>query len=340
MMKKIFIIVFIGLIFGSNFMISNCMIKDRGIPIKMAVEFTDHAACAYISQEKDWFKEAGLDIISYESYATGMALASAMGRGDIQVSYMCLVPAIILYANAKIPIRIVAGTHKYGYGLVVNPDKVKTINDLEKSEIQMGCVREGGAVDVLLHKIIEEYDLNEDDIVANLNRMSPPKQILAMQVDKLDAVLVPEQWATMAEELGFNMLLTSQDIWPGMQGSVLVIKAELLDNHPDIVKKLVKVTDKSTDWINHNLKEAAEIVTRQLYADHEAILSTEIENNLTMNKIEFTKDTLFKSMHRLEYTTDIDIVMVQDTINYLEKLGYIQKAFKAEEILDLRFLKE
>jgi NitT/TauT family transport system substrate-binding protein len=339
-MKKIFIIAFIGLIFGSNFMISHCMIKNRGMPIKMAVEFTDHAACSYISQGKDWFKEAGLDIISYESYATGMALASAMGRGDIQVGYMCLVPAIILYANAKIPIRIVAGTHKYGYGLVVNPDKVKTINDLEKPEIQMGCVEEGGSVDVLLHKIIEEYHLNEDKIIANLNRMSPPKQILAIQADKLDAVLVPEQWATMAEGLGFNMLLISQDVWPGMQGSVLVVKTELLEDFPEIVEKLVRITEKTTDWINENLEEAAKIVTRQLYADHEAILSTEIENNLNMNKIIFTEDTLFKSMHRLEYTTDIDIAMVQDTINYLEKLGYIQKAFKAEEILDLRFLKE
>lgn len=79
----------------------------------MAVEFMDHAACAYISQDKGWFEEEGLNLTSYESYVTGMALASALARGDIRVAYMCLIPAINVYANAKVPIKIVAGTHKY-----------------------------------------------------------------------------------------------------------------------------------------------------------------------------------------------------------------------------------
>ncbi len=43
---------------------------------------------------------------------TGMALASAMARGDIEVAYICLVPAINVYANAEVPLKIVAGTLK------------------------------------------------------------------------------------------------------------------------------------------------------------------------------------------------------------------------------------
>jgi NitT/TauT family transport system substrate-binding protein len=197
-------------------------------PLGMAVEFTDHAACAYISQDKGWFEEEGLIITTYESYETGMALAAALARGDIQVAYMCLVPAIDVFANAKVPIKIIAGTHKYGYGLVVNPDKVKTIQDLEKPDIRIGCVREGGAVDVLLHKIIDKYNLKEEKIISNIRRMSPPKQILAIQSGQLDAAFLPEQWSTMAEEFGFRMLLMSQEVWPGMQGSVLVVKEELI----------------------------------------------------------------------------------------------------------------
>ena len=65
---------------------------------------------------------------------------------------MCLVPAINVYANAKVPIKIVAGTHKYGYGLVVDADKVRTLQDLERKDIRIECVKEGGTVDVLFHK--------------------------------------------------------------------------------------------------------------------------------------------------------------------------------------------
>jgi len=59
-----------------------------------------------ISQDKGWFEEEGLNLASYESYVTGMALASALARGDIQVAYLCLVPAINVYANAKVSIMV------------------------------------------------------------------------------------------------------------------------------------------------------------------------------------------------------------------------------------------
>jgi NitT/TauT family transport system substrate-binding protein len=307
-------------------------------PLGMAVEFTDHAACAYISQDKGWFEEEGLNITTYESYETGMALAAALARGDIQVAYMCLVPAIDVFANAKVPIKIIAGTHKYGYGLVVNPDKIKTIQDLEKPDIRIGCVREGGAVDVLLHKIIDKYNLKEEKIISNIRRMSPPKQILAIQSGQLDAAFLPEQWSTMAEEFGFRMLLMSQEVWPGMQGSVLVVKEELIKNHPDLVKKLVRVSKRATNWANQYREEAAEVVARQLQKAGGSLFP--VEDADLVSKIEITAEVLLKSMNRLEYTININPLIVQETINYVANLGYIKSSFKAEDILDLSFIEE
>ena len=306
-------------------------------PLGMAVEFTDHAACAYISLDKGWFEEEGLSLTTYESYETGMALAAALARGDIQVAYMCLVPAIDVFANAKVPIKIIAGTHKYGYGLVVNPDKVKTIQDLEKPYIRLGCVREGGAVDVLLHKVIDKYNLKEEKIISNIRRMSPPKQILAIQSGQLDAAFLPEQWSTMAEEFGFRMLLMSQEVWPGMQGSVLVVKEELIKNHPDLVKKLVRVSQRASNWVNQYREEAAEVVARQLQKAGGSLFP--VEDADLVSKIEITLKVLLKSMSRLEYTTDIDPVVVQEAIDYVAQLGYIKSSFKAGDILDLSFIK-
>jgi NitT/TauT family transport system substrate-binding protein len=105
-------------------LITGCTPKEES-PVGMAVEFMAHAACAYIAQDRGWFEEEGLNFTAYESYATGMALSSAFARGDIQVAYLCLVPAINAYANAGVPLKIVTGTHKYGYGLVVDPKKLK-----------------------------------------------------------------------------------------------------------------------------------------------------------------------------------------------------------------------
>jgi len=335
-MKKLFtVFILLGILFFTFF--GECF-SEKEIPIGMAVEFMDHAACAYISQDKSWFEEEGLNLTAYESYVTGMALASALARGDIQVAYMCLIPAINVYANAKVPIKIVAGTHKYGYGLVVNPEKIKSIKDLEGSDIRLGCVREGGAVDVLLHKTIDKYDLDEKKILNNIQRMNPPKQIFAINTGQLDAAFLPEQWATMAEESGLKMLLMSQDIWPEMQGSVLVVKEELIRNHPEVLEKLVKISQKATDWINQNPQEAAEIVARQLQEAGGSLFPVEITDIAT--KTEITPEVLLRSMNRLEYTINIDPVTVQDAIDYIARLGYIRSSFKAEDILDLSFIKQ
>ena len=334
-MKKVFVLLLIFglLVFAS---IGECA-PSKTVPIGMAVEFMDHAAGAYISQDKGWFEEEGLNLSSYESYVTGMTLASALARGDIQVAYLCLVPAINVYANAKVPIKIIAGTHKYGYGLVVNPNKIKSIKDLEGSDIRIGCVREGGAVDVLLHKTIDRYNLDEKKILNNIQRMNPPMQVLAINTGQLDAAFLPEQWATMTEDLGFKMLLMSQEVWPEMQGSVLVVKDELIRDNPEVVEKLVKISQKATDWINQYPQEAAEIVARQLQEAGGNLFPVEITDIAV--KTEITPEVLLRSMNRLEYTTDIDAVVIQDAINYVARLGYIKSSFKAEDILDLSFIK-
>jgi NitT/TauT family transport system substrate-binding protein len=317
--------------------VTGCAEKEEA-PVGMAVEFNAHSACAYVSQDKGWFGQEGLELTPYESYVTGMALAAALARPtppNIQVAYICLVPAINAYANAGVPIRIVAGTHKYGYGLVVNPDKIKTVSDLEKPDIRLGCIREGGAVDVLMQKAIDKYNLDKDKILANVQRMDPSKQVLAIKMGQLDAAFLPEQWATMAEEFGFTMLLTSQDIWPEMQGSVLVVKQELIDNHPEVVRKLVSVSQEAIDWINEHPDEAAEVMARQLQITEGEILSDAPEG---IAELEITPQLLLKSMSRLEYTTEIDPAEVQATIDYIAALGYIKSSFNAADILDLRFL--
>jgi len=306
-------------------------------PLGIAVEYTNHAASAYIAQSKGYFKEAGLNLSIYESYATGTALAAALARGDIQVAYICLVPAINAFANARVPIKIVAGTHKYGYGLAVNPQRIKSIEDLTRPGIRLGCVQVGSAADVVLHKMIDKFGLSQAAIQKNIRRMNPAKQILAAKMGRLDAVFVPEHWTTLSETAGFKMLLTAKDIWPGMQGSVLVVKEDLLIHQPETVRKLVNVLKMATAWAHENPVEAADILASKLLQASDQILPAAMKE--TAKQFSLSSDIMQRSMQRLEYTTDIDPTMVQDTIDYLVLQGYIKKRFNADTILDLRFMK-
>lgn len=331
-------------LFLSLIFITGCLIiayadstapETDNISINMAVEFMDHAAAAFICKDQGWFEKAGLNVKSYESYSTGMALAAALARGDVQVAYLCLVPAVNAFVNAGVPIRIVAGTHQYGYGLVVDGRNVQSVQDLEKEGIRLGCVREGGAVDVLLHKIIDTYDLEVDNVLKNVRRMPPAKQLLAVQTGQLDAVMLPEQWATMAEAAGFRMLLTAQDVWPRMQGSVLAVREDLIAGHPDVVRKLVDLLERATVLINEEPKKAAEIVSRQMCLSNATMGDKALNGDICAT---ITPDILERSMNRLAYSINIDPEEVQRAIDYMSGLGYLKKKCPAGDMLDLRFI--
>ncbi len=339
MLSRSFVLSITGLVL--LVLLGGCPKDSQKDSIGMAVEFMDHAACSYIAQNKGWYQKNGLKLSAYESYATGMSLASALARGDIQVAYVCLVPAINAYANAKVPIRVVAGTHKYGYSLVVDPDKVKTVKDLEKPDLNLGCVREGGAVDVIFHRLMDRYHLDQEAVLNNVQRMNPPMQVIALKTGRLDAAFIPEHHATVAEGYGFNMLIQSKDLWPEMQGSVLVVKESLIDKHPEMVRKLVKITKLATDWAKQNKDEAARIMAEELKASQDKTLPDKVTKSVI--KEDITAETMHRSMwqdDRLKFTTDIDPKMVQGIIDHMAELGYIKASFPADDILDLRYLEQ
>ena len=288
-----------------------CIQKDDTQSIGMAVEFNDHAACAYVAKENGWYGAEGINLTTYESYATGMRLTSALARGDITVAYICLAPAIMAYSRG-VPIRIVSGTHKHGYGLVASPD-ITNISDLNGATI--GCVREGGPADLLLNRMIMEYDLKD----VRIQRMNPLKQVIALETGRIDAAFLPEHHATVAESKGFTMLITSHELWHEMQGSVLIVKRELIEDDPETVRRLVRVTERATTWVNENPDDAARILAGELDSDPAVIR---------------------RSMSRLNYTTEIDAGFVQEMIDFMAELGYIDEGIRAGDMLDTEFLQE
>ncbi len=309
----------------------------KTVPLRIAVEYCNHAAGFYLAREKGWPEEAGLEVETYEAYATGMALAAALARGELNAAYLCLVPAITAYANAAVPIRIVAGTHRDGYGLVVDPEKVRDVKDLEKPVVRIGCVREGGAVDVVMRKLIDTRGMDRDSILPRIARMNPAQLVISLQTGRLDAVFLPEHYATMAESLGFKMLLESREVWPAMPGSVLAVRKQLLDEHPETVEKLVRVSRKAAGWINRNPGPAAEIVAAVFAPGGESASPPEAAR--AAGELTPSAATMARSMARLDYRDGLETADVQAVIDYLAALGYIPRSFPAEEILDLRFLR-
>jgi len=299
--------------------------------LSLAVEFNSHAAAFYVALDKGFFDAEGLRIKSYEAFLTGPALASALKKENIEAAYMCVHPAIAVYANGGVKLKIVSGTHLYGYGLSVNPKKIKSLKDLERSGIKIGCVGEGSGTDLIMRKMIEKYGFNEDKVLSSVFRMSPPNMLCALRSGSIDAAFLPEHFLTLAEKEGFKVFLTARDVWPNFQGSVIVVKEEVMRNKEKEVKKLSFITKKATQWINTHREDAAKILSK--YLSLESTRSGFTGKIDSKADISISDSQVLSSMSRLEYTTKIEKEMVQEIIDFMAKKGYLRERFQAEKIL-------
>jgi NitT/TauT family transport system substrate-binding protein len=293
---------------------------------------------AYVAIEKEFYKEEGLNFTTYASYVTGASLAAGLTRGDVDAAYICLIPAINAHANAGVPIKVLCGTHLYGYGLAVNPEKIHSLGDLEKPDINVSALREGTSVDTLLHNVMEHNGLDKQTILSKILRMSPAKSIFAVRARQLDAVFLPDHWLTMTESDGFSVMLTARDIWPNMIGSVFLSTEELIRTTPDIVNKLVQATKKATAWMNENPAESAEIAARYLSLEAKGSPLADVMEKESELKV--SGSTITRSMKNLDYINSINTDQFQHTIDNAARLGNIRKAFPAATMLDLQFLQQ
>lgn len=306
-------------------------------PLKIAVEFVSHAAAAHIARAKGWYQEEGLQIESYDNYMTGMALAAALIKGDIDAAYICLIPAISAYKNGGVKLKVVSGTHLYGYGLLVNPEKVTSVHDLMNDDIRVACPREGSPTDAVMNKMIEHYHLDGQHLKRKVLRMPPSNVLASLKMGQIDAGFCCEQFPSLGVQLGFEELVSAEDVWPNMLGSVLVVTEDLIEHHPDMVKKLVAVTQKATEYIEKNPSEASRIVADELTIVGKHVMPlrvSEVAQELTITP-ESVKRALFEKM---VCSSHIEISMVQEEIDYLYELGYIQDTFPATDMIDLGFL--
>ncbi|MCS7280352.1 MAG: ABC transporter substrate-binding protein [Desulfobacterota bacterium] len=299
--------------------------------ISVALEFNSHSAAFYVAQGKGIFEKENLKIKSHEAYMTGVALASSLKKGNIEAAFMCLVPAINAYSNGGIRLKIVLGSHLYGFGLVVNPKRVKSVNDLGIKALRIGCISEGSATDLILRRTIDGLGLKEEKVLSSVVRMNPQNMLIALRSGSIDAAFMPEHFVTLAERDGLKVLLTAKDIWPNFQGSVIVVKEEVLKNKREAVKKLVRATKKATHWINTQREDSSRILARYLSLEGSKVgFSERLDPKAELS---IKEQEALISMSRLEFTNQLNRKVIQETIDYMAKKGYIRESFNAESII-------
>ncbi|MEV1068783.1 aliphatic sulfonate ABC transporter substrate-binding protein [Streptomyces sp. NPDC050263] len=220
-----------------------------------------HATALVGVQEGLLQKELGGTTIKAATFNAGPSEIEALNAGAIDIGWIGPSPAINGYtkSNGK-NLRIISGSASGGVKLVVNPKKIKSLDDVKGKKIATPQL--GNTQDVAFLNWIAEKGWNVDaqsgkgdvSVVRTDNKVTPD----AYKSGSIDGAWVPEPTASKLVAEGGKVLLDESTLWPDKKFVItnIIVSQKFLKEHPDVVEAVLRGSVKTNEWINANPEKA------------------------------------------------------------------------------------
>ncbi|BDH79545.1 MAG TPA: ABC transporter substrate-binding protein [Methanothermobacter sp.] len=276
----------------------------------------DHHSALFIAQAKEMYEKEGLKVETIE-FNAGPDLVKAAATGQIDIGYCGTPPAVTGIAKG-VPIKIVAAVNQEGSGIVVGENTgIQKIEDLKGKTIAIPM--KGSIQDVLLQMALKEHGINPEDV--NIIEMQVPLMPKALEAGRIDGFIAWEPYVSMAEQKGYGHAIAySRDIWKDHPCCVVIATDQFIKEHPDQLRKFLKIHVEATEYLNSHKDESASIVAKTLGTDPEV------------------EKRAFQNMKFLAVPTGSFIDNVLKFVEIEKQLGYIKKDLKRDDIFNLEYL--
>jgi NitT/TauT family transport system substrate-binding protein len=250
-------------------------------------------------------------------------VVEALKARKLDASFL-LAPLAMVLREQGVPIHIVYLGHRDGSTVIVRKaSHAKTLRDL-KGGVFARPSRFSNQY-LVITKLMEDEGMAPSDL--QFVDLPPPDMPAALAAGTIDAYFVGEPFAAKAELLGTGRVLYhAKDIWPRFVSCVLVVRDELIQEHPQIVRDLVRGIAESGEWAERHRLEAAKIAARKEYYNQDQKL------------LEFV---LTHPLDRVSYRgltpTDEDL---ESIMHYAIKAGILKRELDLGSIVDRRFIPE
>ncbi|MFJ3279117.1 aliphatic sulfonate ABC transporter substrate-binding protein [Streptomyces halstedii] len=220
-----------------------------------------HATALVGIQEGLIAKELGGTSVKPSTFNAGPSEIEALNAGSIDIGFIGPSPSINGYTKSKgQSLRIIGGSASGGVKLVVNPDKIKTLDDLKGKKIatpQLGNTQDVAFLNWISEKgwkVDAQSGKGDVSVVRSDNKVTPD----AYKSGSLDGAWVPEPTASKLVAEGGEVLLDESTLWPNDQFVItnIIVSQKFLDAHPDVVEAVLRGTVSTNKWINANPEKA------------------------------------------------------------------------------------
>ena len=206
-------------------------------------------------------KELGATQVKPQIFNAGPAEIEALNAGSIDIGWIGPSPAINGFTKSEgKSLKIISGSASGGVKLVVNPDKITSLDDLKGKKIATPQL--GNTQDVALLNYLSTKGLKVDastgagdvSVVRTDNKVTPD----AYKSGAIDGAWVPEPTASKLVTLGAKVLLNEKSIWPDNKFVItnIIVSQKFLKEHPDVVEAVLRGSVNTNAFIKANPDKA------------------------------------------------------------------------------------
>ncbi|MGW7082124.1 aliphatic sulfonate ABC transporter substrate-binding protein [Streptomyces sp. NPDC054871] len=220
-----------------------------------------HATALVGDQEGLFQKELGATKAKYTQFNAGPSEIEALNSESIDIGWIGPSPAINGYTKAQGKnLRIIGGSASGGVKLVVNPKKIKSLDDVKGKKIatpQLGNTQDVAFLNWVKEKgwkVDAESGKGDVSVVRTDNKITPD----AYRSGSIDGAWVPEPTASKLVAEGGKAILDEADLWPDKKFVItnIIVSQKFLKEHPKVVEAVLRGSVKTNQWIKDNPEKA------------------------------------------------------------------------------------
>ncbi|KRB36900.1 ABC transporter substrate-binding protein [Microbacterium sp. Root180] len=235
-------------------------------------------APALVGLQEGLFEDALGDVdVTTSVFNAGPAAIEALTAGAIDATYIGPNPSINTFIQSGgASARIVAGAATGGAALVV-ADGIDSPDDLAGTTLASPQL--GNTQDVALRVWLADQGYETDTSGGGDVAVTPTENaqtLTLFQDGQLDGAWVPEPWVSrLVIDEGAHVLVDEAELWPDGEfpTTVLLVRAEFLEQHPDVVEQLLEGHVAAVQWIADHPDETPAVINAALEAETGKTLS-------------------------------------------------------------------
>src|SRR5689334_13513335 len=196
--------------------------------------------------------------LTTQTFNAGPDEVNALLGGSLDAGFIGSSPAINAFAKSNgEAVRLVAGSTSAGAQLVTSPDI--TTPDQLKGKI-IATPQAGNTQDVALKKWLKENDLEIGDgpDKVTVQNIDNPRTLDLFKQGQVSGGWLPGPWSSRLVDAGATVLVDEKSLWPDgkFPTTVLIVRAEFLQQHPQTVEALLRAAQKAIEFANADQAQA------------------------------------------------------------------------------------